>query len=189
MLPASGSEPLLAFGDHLQHLPLGEAAARNGLLVGFVMQKYCNINRSAWLREPDSNPHYGGRILLCFLRDRRLQPDAADLGSFAARPAVIDRRQCQQAPRLSSILRPLRQLAHLRSVVIPSNQNRRCHGKLPPFATVNHIRVGLGIPYVSRVHEDLVLLGYTSRVMHNPHFPTPPFSRSAGWFFIAPTMG
>jgi hypothetical protein len=26
------------------------------------MQKYSNINRSSWLREPDSNPHYGGRI-------------------------------------------------------------------------------------------------------------------------------
>ena len=22
--------------------------------------------RTGWLREPDSNPHYGGRILLCF---------------------------------------------------------------------------------------------------------------------------
>jgi hypothetical protein len=31
-----------------------------------VTRKYSNINRSGWLREPDSNPHYGGRTLLCF---------------------------------------------------------------------------------------------------------------------------
>ena len=32
--------------------------------------KPSNISNLGWLREPDSNPHYGGRILLCFWRDR-----------------------------------------------------------------------------------------------------------------------
>ena len=31
-----------------------------------MMLKDSDINMLVWLREPDSNPHYGGRILLCF---------------------------------------------------------------------------------------------------------------------------
>src|SRR5947207_11133137 len=62
----------------------------------------------------------------------RLQPNAADLRRFGSRPAIVDRRQRQQAPRLIGILRPLRQLAQSRGVVIPSNPNRSSHGKPPP---------------------------------------------------------
>lgn len=61
----------------------------------------------------------------------RLQPDTANLRGIAARPAVIDRRQPQQAPSLSRIVRPLRQRAQLRGVVILPNPNRSGHGKPP----------------------------------------------------------
>src|SRR6266849_5472629 len=60
-----------------------------------------------------------------------LQPNPADLRRLGPRPAVIDRRQRQQAPRLIGIVRPLRQLAQSRGLVIPSNPNRRSHGKPP----------------------------------------------------------
>ncbi len=86
----------------------------------------------------------------------RLQPNAADLRRLGSRPAIVDRRQRQQAPRLIGILRPLRQLAQSRGVVIPSNPNRSSHGKPPTFATVNHIRLALRIPHVSHLHGDLV---------------------------------
>src|SRR5205085_9714308 len=37
-LPLSGCEPLLARRDHLEHLPPGRAAARNGVLVHSVLE-------------------------------------------------------------------------------------------------------------------------------------------------------
>src|SRR3981189_128614 len=62
----------------------------------------------------------------------RLHPAPADLRRLGPSPAIVDRRQRQQAPRLIGILRPLRQLAQSRGVVIPSNPNRTSHGKPPP---------------------------------------------------------
>jgi hypothetical protein len=61
----------------------------------------------------------------------RLQADAADLGGIAARSAIIDRRQRQQAPGLTGIVRSLCQRAQLRGLVIPPNTNRGRHGKPP----------------------------------------------------------
>jgi hypothetical protein len=84
----------------------------------------------------------------------RLQPNTADPGGIAAAPAVIDRRQRQQAARLIGILRALRQLAQSPGLVILPKANRRCHGKPPPFATV--------IPRVSRLQGDLVLSALVS---------------------------
>jgi hypothetical protein len=90
-----------------------------------------------------------------------LQPNTADPDGIAAAPAVIDRRQCQQAARLIGILRPLRQLAQSPGLVILPKANRSCHGKPPPFASVNHICSALGIPRVSRLQGDLVLVEFT----------------------------
>src|SRR5205823_12073538 len=89
----------------------------------------------------------------------RLQPDTADPGGLGARPAVIDRRQRQQAPGLSGILRPLRQHAYLRGLVIPANSNRSRHGKPLRVCHGESYSPRLGNPpRVSLVHWDLVLV-------------------------------
>ena len=89
----------------------------------------------------------------------RLQPDTADPGGLGARPAVIDRRQRQQAPGLSGILRPLRQHAYLRGLVIPANSNRSRHGKPLRVCHGESYSPRLGNPLrVSLVHGDLVLM-------------------------------
>src|SRR5260370_42022543 len=61
----------------------------------------------------------------------RLQPDAPYRRRLGSRSAIVDRRQRQPAPRLIGIVRPLRQLAQSRRVVIPPNPNRSSHGKPP----------------------------------------------------------
>src|SRR4030095_13570157 len=76
----------------------------------------------------------------------RLHPDTADPGGLGAGPAVIDRRQRQQAPGLSGILRPLRQHAYLRRLVIPANSNRSRHGKPPPVCHGESYSPRLGNP-------------------------------------------
>jgi len=93
-------------------------------------------------RVPDHSPFLdprqntiAGRLSLGVERQHpvphRLQADAADLGGLAASSAVIDRRQRQQAPGLTGIVRSLCQRAQLRGLVIPPNTNRGRHGKPP----------------------------------------------------------
>ncbi len=61
----------------------------------------------------------------------RLQPDPADLRRLASGPAVINCRECQQAPGLIRIVRSLRQPVHSQRAVIPSKPNRSRHGNPP----------------------------------------------------------
>src|SRR5947207_4603671 len=97
----------------------------------------------------------------------RLQPDTADLGGLGARPAVIDRRQRQQAPGLSGILRPLRQHAYLRGLVIPANSNRSRHGKLPRVCHGESYSPRLGNPLRESRSRGLGISDYRTTVPPN----------------------
>ena len=86
----------------------------------------------------------------------RLPLDTADRRRRAARGALVDRGQRQQAPGLVGISRGFRQRAQMPRIVILSKPQRRRHGLLLLLlALMKHRRAGLGSPK-GAIQQDLV---------------------------------
>src|ERR1700730_16028676 len=66
-----------------------------------------------------------------------LQRHAADLRRLGGCRPLIDRSQGEKPPRLWPILCLFRYRAKTRRIKISPKPNRRRHGDLPPFATLN----------------------------------------------------
>ncbi len=80
-----------------------------------------------------------------------LQGDAADPCRIAARAAVVDLGQCQKAPGLGGVLRPLCRSSQQRPIEIWPKRDRYRHGK-PPFAINDSDFPSVGNPQRVSLH-------------------------------------